>query len=82
MATLDDALVEELRTRVLTPARIAAAVRLAVQRLAADAPSAGTRRHALKRELRGLEPELGRYAEAIAGRSRPVAGNPGGSPGP
>ncbi len=63
---VDAAVLEELGGRLLAPERIAAAVRLAAARLTAAPESGRPRRSRLKRELRDLDQELARYAEAIA----------------
>jgi site-specific DNA recombinase len=64
MSRLDETLLDEVGTRLLTPQRVTAAIRRAAARLATptdDRPSRG----ALEHELRDVEKELVHYADAI-----------------
>jgi hypothetical protein len=63
---VDDAVLADLGGRLMAPARVAAAVRRAAARLSAKPDSGHGRRSRLKRELREVDQELGRYAVAIA----------------
>jgi DNA invertase Pin-like site-specific DNA recombinase len=63
---VDEAVLEDLGGRLMAPERMTAAIRRAAARLTAKPESGRTHRSRLKRELRELEQELGRYAEAIA----------------
>jgi len=65
MRRLDDAVLDVVTERVLQPAHVVATVRAAASRLAAH-PSSRRERTRLTRELREVEQELRRYAEAIA----------------
>jgi len=65
-SVVDQAVLEDLGGRLMAPERIAAAVRRAAARLTAKPDSGRGRRSRLKRELREVDQELGRYAEAIA----------------
>lgn len=65
MRRVDDTILDEVGTRLLTPQKVTAAIRRAVARLATPADDR-PRRTALQREARDVEKELARYAEAVA----------------
>jgi hypothetical protein len=88
-SVVDEAVLEDLGGKLMAPERITAAVRRAAARLTAKPDSGRGRRSRLTRELRALDQELGRYAEAIATAGprlrswRPSrAGSAGGRPSP
>jgi site-specific DNA recombinase len=65
-SVVDEAVLEDLGGKLMAPERITAAIRRAAARLTAKPDAGRGRRSRLKGELRGLEQEIGRYAEAIA----------------
>jgi site-specific DNA recombinase len=65
MARVDEAMLDVVGDRLLTPQTVTAAIRQAVARLAPHADDQ-QRRDALQRDLRGVHRELTRYAEAVA----------------
>jgi Recombinase zinc beta ribbon domain len=64
MGRVDDTILDEVGARLLTPQRVTAAIRRAVARLATPADDR-PRRATLTREVRDVEKELARYAEAV-----------------
>ena len=66
MAAVDDAILDLVGQTLLSPERITAAVRAAAARLTAKPADGRTQRARLTRELRTLDQEIARYAEAIA----------------
>lgn len=66
MRRLDDAVLDVVTERLLQPAHVMATVRAAASRLAAHPHDSRRERTRLTRELREVDQELRRYAEAIA----------------
>jgi site-specific DNA recombinase len=64
MSRLDETLLDEVGTRLLTPERVAAGIQRAVARLATPVDARASR-GPLARELRNVEQELANYVDAI-----------------